>query len=150
GVGGGRAAQDRPRHRQGPDQGAAPQGAGRALIVRRAFGSAVALVLPFAVVAVFWQAFALYGPFPPKLFPTVDRMAAAFARLTATGVLPLQALHTLVRLAAGFALGGAVGVIAGLAMGRFRAAEDLLLPLVSVGNPIPGLAYAPLFVIWFG
>jgi ABC-type nitrate/sulfonate/bicarbonate transport system permease component len=35
-------------------------------------------------------------------------------------------------------------------MGRFRAAEDLLLPVVSVGNPVPGLAYAPLFVIWFG
>jgi ABC-type nitrate/sulfonate/bicarbonate transport system permease component len=35
-------------------------------------------------------------------------------------------------------------------MGRSPWAEDLLLPLVSVGNPIPGLAYAPLFVIWFG
>jgi ABC-type nitrate/sulfonate/bicarbonate transport system permease component len=42
------------------------------------------------------------------------------------------------------------GVIVGLLMGRSRWAEDVLLPLVSVGNPIPGLAYAPLFVIWFG
>src|SRR2546428_13108533 len=35
-------------------------------------------------------------------------------------------------------------------MGRYRWAEDLLVPVVSVGNPIPGLAYAPLFVLWFG
>ena len=35
-------------------------------------------------------------------------------------------------------------------MGRSRRAEALLLPIVSVGNPVPGLAYAPLFVIWFG
>ena len=35
-------------------------------------------------------------------------------------------------------------------MGRYRWAEDFFLPIVSVGNPIPGLAYAPLFVIWFG
>jgi len=35
-------------------------------------------------------------------------------------------------------------------MGRYRWAEDLLVPIVSVGNPIPGLAYAPLFVLWFG
>ena len=35
-------------------------------------------------------------------------------------------------------------------MGRSRWAEDVLLPIVSVGNPTPGLAYAPLFVIWFG
>lgn len=97
-----------------------------------------------------WQAFALYGPFPPRLFPTVDRVAAAFARLVANGVLPIHALSTLLRLAAGFALGAVLGVAIGLAMGRWRRAEELLLPIVSVGNPIPGLAYAPLFVLWFG
>ena len=35
-------------------------------------------------------------------------------------------------------------------MGRSRLAEDLLLPLVSMGAPIPGIAYAPLFLLWFG
>jgi ABC-type nitrate/sulfonate/bicarbonate transport system permease component len=35
-------------------------------------------------------------------------------------------------------------------MGRYRLAENLLLPIISIGSPIPGLAYAPLFVIWFG
>jgi NitT/TauT family transport system permease protein len=43
-----------------------------------------------------------------------------------------------------------VGVLIGIAMGRFRRAEGLLLPLVSIGAPIPGLAYAPLFLLWFG
>src|SRR5947209_1084172 len=61
-----------------------------------------------------------------------------------------HAASTLLRLVAGFALGAAAGVTLGLAMGRLRWAEALLLPVVSVGNPIPGLAYAPLFVIWFG
>ena len=35
-------------------------------------------------------------------------------------------------------------------MGRSRRAEDIALPLVSIGAPIPGLAYAPLFLLWFG
>ena len=35
-------------------------------------------------------------------------------------------------------------------MGRSRRAEDIMLPLVSIGAPIPGLAYAPLFLLWFG
>ena len=35
-------------------------------------------------------------------------------------------------------------------MGRSRRAEDIFLPLVSIGAPIPGLAYAPLFLLWFG
>ena len=35
-------------------------------------------------------------------------------------------------------------------MGRSRRAEDIFLPLVSIGAPIPGLAYTPLFLLWFG
>jgi NitT/TauT family transport system permease protein len=35
-------------------------------------------------------------------------------------------------------------------MGRSRRVEAFLLPLVSIGAPIPGLAYAPLFLLWFG
>jgi len=38
----------------------------------------------------------------------------------------------------------------GILMGGSRRAEDILLPLVSIGAPIPGLAYAPLFLLWFG
>jgi NitT/TauT family transport system permease protein len=51
---------------------------------------------------------------------------------------------------AGFALAACVGIAAGVPMGRSRRAEDVLLPLVSIGAPIPGLAYAPLFLLWFG
>ena len=35
-------------------------------------------------------------------------------------------------------------------MGRWSRAEDIVLPLVSFGAPIPGIAYAPLFMLWFG
>ncbi len=100
--------------------------------------------------ATLWQAFAWWGPFSPKLFPGVDKIVSAFVRLMVTGILPVHAFWTLVRLVVGFGLGAALGVAVGMAMGRSRWAEDLLLPIVSVGNPIPGLAYAPLFVIWFG
>jgi len=80
----------------------------------------------------------------------VDTIVVTFARLVARGILPLHALSTILRLIVGFLLGATLGVALGLVMGRFRWAEDLLVPMVSVGNPIPGLAYAPLFVIWFG
>ena len=72
------------------------------------------------------------------------------ARLTAAGILPHHVLDTLIRLTAGFALAALVGVAIGFAMGRSRRAEDIFLPLVSIGAPIPGLAYAPLFLLWFG
>jgi NitT/TauT family transport system permease protein len=66
------------------------------------------------------------------------------------GILPRHATETVLRLLAGFGLAAAAGVVIGIAMGRSRRAEDYLLPLVSIGAPIPGIAYAPLFLLWFG
>ena len=118
--------------------------------LRHALASAAGIAAPFLTVAILWQAFAMFGPFPPRLFPGVDKIVATFARLTLSGILPAHALATLGRLGVAFVLGAIVGVTVGMLMGRSRWAERLLLPIVSVGNPIPGLAYAPLFVIWFG
>ena len=97
-----------------------------------------------------WEIVAWSGAFPPRLFPSLETVAATLWRLTLEGILPHHAAETLVRLAAGFAIAVLVGVAIGIAMGRSRRAEDLLLPLVSIGAPIPGLAYAPLFLLWFG
>jgi NitT/TauT family transport system permease protein len=118
--------------------------------MRRRLISFAELLFPFVVAAAAWQAFALLGPFPQKLFPTVETIIAAFVRLIADGILPLHALHTLLRLLLSFLLAALVGVGLGIIIGRYRWAEDFFLPLVSIGNPVPGLAYAPLFVLWFG
>jgi len=106
--------------------------------------------LPFVVVGALWEAVAYSGAFPARLFPTLEQVAASFVRLSAAGILPHHAALTLYRLAAGFAAAAFAGVALGLAMGRYRRAEAFLLPLVSIGAPIPGLAYAPLFLLWFG
>jgi NitT/TauT family transport system permease protein len=106
--------------------------------------------VPFIVVAALWEMAAHSGAFPPRLFPTLEEVAATLVRLTAAGILPHHAAETLFRLGAGFAIAALLGVALGILMGRYRGAEDLLLPLVSIGAPIPGLAYAPLFLLWFG
>ncbi len=118
----------------------------------RASGAQEALrgVAPFLTVGAIWEAIAHSGRFPPKLFPSLEQIAATFARLTASGILPHHALDTLLRLGAGFALAALAGIALGVAMGRSHRAEAALLPLVSIGAPIPGLAYAPLFLLWFG
>jgi NitT/TauT family transport system permease protein len=106
--------------------------------------------LPFAVVGAIWETVAHLGLFPVQFFPTLETIGATFVHLTVTGALPHHALDTVLRLLAGFAIAAALGVAVGVLMGRFRAAEDYLLPLVAIGAPIPGLAYAPLFLLWFG
>jgi NitT/TauT family transport system permease protein len=111
-------------------------------VVRTAF--------PFLVVGGLWELVARAGIFPRRLFPPLEEVAATLVRLTAEGILPHHALETVGRLLAGFALAAVAGVVIGIAMGRSRRAEDVFLPLVSIGAPVPGLAYAPLFLLWFG
>jgi NitT/TauT family transport system permease protein len=121
-----------------------------ALVPEARWRSVLRTAVPFLVVGGLWEAVARAGIFHPRLFPTLEAVASQLWRLTASGVLPHHAVDTLIRLGAGFALAAVAGVAVGLAMGRWRLAEDVLLPPVSIAAPIPGIAYAPLFLLWFG
>ena len=107
-------------------------------------------LFPFVVVFGLWEIVARAGVFPPKLFPSLVTVEQTFVELTISGILPHHVFDTLLRLLAGFALAAVVGVVLGILMGRSRRIEDIALPLVSIMAPIPGLAYAPLFLLWFG
>src|SRR3954447_10764743 len=73
-------------------------------------------VFPFLVLATIWELVARLGFFPPRLFPSIEAIAAAFWRLTLNGILPHHALDTVIRLGVGFALAAVVGVGIGIAM----------------------------------
>lgn len=107
-------------------------------------------LFPFVVVLGLWEIMAHSGMFPARLFPTLETVASAFWRLAASGALPRHVLETMVRLLAGFGIAAVIGVVLGILMGRIKWVEDMALPIVSIGAPIPGLAYAPIFLMWFG
>ncbi len=107
-------------------------------------------LFPFIVVLALWEITAHSGVFPKRLFPPLEEIARAFVRLLMDGILVRHTSETVVRLLAGFGLAAVFGVIVGILMGRFRFAEDTMVPVVSALAPIPGLAYAPLFMMWFG
>lgn len=125
------------------DMASAPERESRLRVIwRNAF--------PFIVVFGLWEIVAQAGVFPPKLFPSLVTVAQTFVELTVSGILPHHVFDTVLRLLAGFFLAAIVGVALGILMGRSRRIEDIALPLVSIMAPIPGLAYAPLFLLWFG
>lgn len=107
-------------------------------------------VLVFVLAAIAWEVVARAGIFPPKLFPTLEKIWVALVRVAENGTLWASIVATLTRLLLGFLLAGVVGVVVGILMGRHAWFEDLMLPVVSFMYPIPGIAYAPLFVLWFG
>jgi NitT/TauT family transport system permease protein len=107
-------------------------------------------IYPFLVLGGIWEIIVWIGIFPRRLFPPLEEVAATFVKLTLNGILLHHTAETVLRLFAGFALAGVMGVTIGVLMGRSRRAEDIFLPLVSIAAPIPGIAYAPLFLLWFG
>jgi ABC-type nitrate/sulfonate/bicarbonate transport system permease component len=70
-------------------------------------------------------------------------------RLISKGIIQQHLVSTIWRLLAGFALASAFAIPLGLLMARSRAFENFWVPIVSVLNPIPGLAWVPLFMLWF-
>lgn len=107
-------------------------------------------VFPFLVVGGAWELTAHFGSFPKRLFPSLETIAMALLSLTQSGVIFQHVGQTLMRLVAGSLLAALIGIGIGLWMGTSKRVEDHLSPLVSIVAPIPGLAYAPLFMLWFG
>ena len=110
----------------------------------------VGALLAFGVAGLAWELFARSGSLPPAITPPVEVIVAALARMVADGTLFVHVGYTLARIGTGLALAALVGVPVGLLMGRVRAVERFVLPLVSVLSPIPSLAWVPLFILWFG
>ncbi len=117
-------------------------------IGRRLTGLASTL-FPLVTVGVIWEVVARAGIFPDILFPPLSQVLATAGRLIARGTLEANLLATMYRLMAGFLLASVFAVPLGLLMARSKAFESFWVPIVSVLNPIPGLAWVPLFLLWF-
>src|SRR5207302_11454318 len=107
--------------------------------MRRALVPVAEAVLPFVVVGILWEAFALLGPFPTKLFSGVETIFSTFVRLVGNGILLVHASRTLIRLILAFLLASFIIVWLAIIIRQHRWQVVYLLPLVSIGNHIPGL-----------
>jgi ABC-type nitrate/sulfonate/bicarbonate transport system permease component len=107
-------------------------------------------LFPFVVVGLAYEIFARSGFMKPVLAPSLLDVAATLERMVMSGELPRHAAATLLRMGIGFFLAAAAGILLGTLMARIRLVDRLLTPVVGIGLPIPGLAWVPLFVLWFG
>lgn len=106
--------------------------------------------IPFLVLAIVWEAIVRLGFFPPVLMPSLVDIGTTAWRMTLDGTLLHHTSSSVARLMLGFVIGSVIGVVIGIVMGQSRAAERFFLPLLSALMPIPGLAWIPLFILWFG
>lgn len=50
----------------------------------------------------------------------------------------------------GFSLSAAIGIPLGMILGRVTAAREFMLPIIKAIYPVPGIAWIPLAILWFG
>jgi NitT/TauT family transport system permease protein len=106
--------------------------------------------LSVSIFVLAYEAVARTGWFAAALVPTLPTVAQTLWAMLADGSMAGHAISTLYRVFAGLALAAGFGLVLGFLMARYRAAERFFLPLVSALMPIPSLAWAPVFILWFG
>jgi NitT/TauT family transport system permease protein len=113
---------------------------------REAWLSAVFLL---AVLAAWEWAPRAFG-IPPFILPPISAVAQEFVRLYARENLWAHTGITLAEVTVGFILGSLLGMVTGYLLGLSRTAEFLLSPYILMLQIAPKVAFAPLFIIWFG
>jgi ABC-type nitrate/sulfonate/bicarbonate transport system permease component len=115
----------------------------------------VLAVIPALVLLCAWEIAARTQLINPVLFPaptaTVVRLFMLFKDgLPAQSKLLMHTVATLKRLVVAFGIGASFGVLLGTLMGLSNLLYSFFNPFIAILMPIPGIALAPLFVIWFG
>jgi ABC-type nitrate/sulfonate/bicarbonate transport system permease component len=102
------------------------------------------------VVLLAWELVARSGTMTPYMLPPLSDVIARIVRDAASGDLGVNAALTLYRALTGFAIAAVVGVALGLAMSRRVGVRWFFDPLISVGFPMPKIAFLPIIVLWLG
>jgi taurine transport system permease protein len=97
-----------------------------------------------------WEIFARLDVVSHFLLPP---LSSALARLwldVVSGEMTVNIALTLGRALTGFALGAVIGIAIGVSIARIAIMRWFFDPLLSLGLPMPKIAFLPIFVLWFG
>jgi NitT/TauT family transport system permease protein len=107
------------------------------------------LLLLAALVGIWQTYWVLADPSPLQFAPPRD-VADAFWSAWRDGTLARVTWTTLKILAVGIGIGALVAIVLVAFAALSQVGEDLLRLLVSILNPLPGVAMLPLAMLWFG
>jgi len=97
-----------------------------------------------------WELAPRLGLVNPMLLPAPSAIPAALRGEIASGMWQEAMASSIGHYLMGLAIGSACGVALGVATGMFRVAEESVAWVVRLLRPIPGLAWVPFAIIWFG
>ena len=106
--------------------------------------------LSLIALVIAWEALSRSGLVSAFLLPPLSAVLERVWQDALSGDLAINLGLTLYRALLGFVIAGAAGVVLGILMARNAWVRWFFDPLVSVGFPMPKIAFLPIFMLWFG
>jgi ABC-type nitrate/sulfonate/bicarbonate transport system permease component len=102
------------------------------------------------VLLIAWELIARSGKVTPFMLPPLSAVIERIYADAASGMLWTNLGVTLARAMAGFFIATAAGIALGAAMSRLRPLRWFFDPLISIGFPMPKIAFLPIIMLWLG
>jgi ABC-type nitrate/sulfonate/bicarbonate transport system permease component len=110
----------------------------------------LARVSSILVLIVLWEGLARSGAFTPFVLPALSSVLARIWSDALSGDLFINTGLTVYRALAGFLICMVFGILIGVAMSRNVIANWFFDPIISVGFPMPKIAFLPVVILWLG
>ncbi|HXP31616.1 MAG TPA: ABC transporter permease [Stellaceae bacterium] len=106
--------------------------------------------LSLLLVAVGWEMAARAGIVTPFLLPSLSSVLERIWSDAQSGDLVVNLGLTMYRSLFGFAICAVLGIILGILIARVGPIRWFFDPVISVGFPMPKIAFLPIVMLWFG
>lgn len=110
-------------------------------------GAAIFSILALLIA---WEVFARSGKVTAFMLPPFSAVAERIYADAISGALWRNLSVTMLRAMAGFFIAAAGGIALGAAMARSKVARWFFDPIISVGFPMPKIAFLPIIILWLG
>jgi ABC-type nitrate/sulfonate/bicarbonate transport system permease component len=110
----------------------------------------VARWILIALMLIAWEALARSGIVTAFMLPPLSTVMQRIWSDALSGDLAMNAGITLYRALAGFFIAATGGVILGMLMARNAGVRWFFDPIISVGFPMPKIAFLPIIMLWLG
>jgi ABC-type nitrate/sulfonate/bicarbonate transport system permease component len=111
---------------------------------------ASARVFSIVLLLAAWEILARSGTFTPFQLPALSRVLERIWDDAISGDLAINTALTLYRAIVGFLIAAIGGVVLGMAMSRNTLTRWFFDPIISVGFPMPKIAFLPVVMLWLG
>jgi ABC-type nitrate/sulfonate/bicarbonate transport system permease component len=107
-------------------------------------------IFSIVVLLIAWEVFARSGKVTPFMLPPFSAVLERIYSDAIGGDLWRNLGLTMYRALTGFLIAAIGGVTLGAIMARFRPVRWFFDPIISVGFPMPKIAFLPIIILWLG